>query len=103
MHERSSRIAFIISLFILLGSLTYAIRMQSPTGKFLGITACWDTDKGVAPFVDGYARDITHKVHDLCIDERTIYEAYCDEDGKAKQVAIRCPVRKSCVNRACEQ
>lgn len=103
MDEPRSKIPFVISILVLLGSLAYAMHLQSPTGSVLGVAICSDTDKGTAPFVDGYARDMTHTVYDLCIDERTIYEAYCDEHGKAQQVAIRCPVGKSCVGRACGQ
>lgn len=103
MDEPRSKMPFVISILVLLGSLAYAVHLQSPTGNVLGVTICSDTDKGTAPFVDGHARDMAHTVYDLCIDERTIYEAYCDEYGKAQQVAIRCPVGKSCVGRACQQ
>ena len=104
-ERRPSRIALIISILVLLGSFTYALKLNSPTGKVFDLAFCVDSDEDtrVAPFTEGYARDVTHTVLDLCIDEKTIYEAYCDEQGKARQVAIRCPIGKSCVVRACEQ
>ena len=104
MVQRPTKTAFIITIVLVLVAATYIIKMNSPTGQYLGIKPCVDTDGGQEPFMYGYAHDLSGRtVFDECRDSQTVNEGYCLDGYYARQIPISCPLGKRCVSGVCER
>jgi hypothetical protein len=102
MADKPSHTAFIISVVILLVAIGFLVSMRSPTGSFLGITPCVDTD-GEDPFTYGYARDLAGKTKfDECAGDHMVNEAFCEDGLYARQMPIACAPGKACADGVCE-